>query len=55
MFERYTEDARKAIFYARYEASLLGSSEITTAHLLLGLFRADPALMSALVLRIRRR
>ena len=45
MFERYTEDARRAIFFARYEASRFGSREITTEHLLLGLCRADHRLM----------
>ena len=37
MFERYTERARRVIFFARYEASQLGSSSIETEHLLLGL------------------
>ncbi len=41
MFERYTERARRVIFFARYEASRLGCSEITPEHLLLGLFRED--------------
>ena len=44
MFERYTEKARRMIFFARYEASQLGSPSIETEHLLLGLFRADVAL-----------
>ena len=39
MFERYTEKARRVIFFARYEASQYGSSEIDTEHLLLGLLR----------------
>lgn len=39
MFERYTENARRTIFFARYEASQYGSLEITTEHLLLGLAR----------------
>ena len=39
MFERYTEKARRAIFFARYEASQLGSPVITTEHLLLGVLR----------------
>lgn len=39
MFERYTEKARRAIFFARYESSQLGSPVITTEHLLLGLLR----------------
>lgn len=41
MFERYTEKARRTIFFARYEASQLGSSCIETEHLLLGLLRED--------------
>jgi ATP-dependent Clp protease ATP-binding subunit ClpA len=40
MFERYTEQARRALFFSRYEASLLGSMSIEPAHLLLGLLRA---------------
>jgi len=44
MFERYTEKARRAIFFARYEASQYGSQIIGTEHLLLGIFREDHAL-----------
>ena len=44
MFERYTEIARRVIFFARYEASQLGSPYIETEHLLLGLLREDKAL-----------
>jgi hypothetical protein len=44
MFERYTEKARRTIFFARYEASQFGASYIETEHLLLGLFREDKAL-----------
>jgi hypothetical protein len=44
MFERYTEKARRVIFFARYEASQYGSREIDTEHLLLGLIREDKAL-----------
>ncbi len=39
MFERYTERARRVLFFARYEASQLGSLTIETEHLLLGLIR----------------
>jgi lipoprotein-releasing system ATP-binding protein len=45
MFERYTEKARRVIFFARYEASAFGSSEITTEHLLLGMLREDGGLI----------
>ncbi len=44
MFERYTEKARRTIFFARYEASLFGSPYIETEHLLLGLLREDKAI-----------
>jgi ATP-dependent Clp protease ATP-binding subunit ClpC len=44
MFEKYTEKARRTIFFARYEASQYGSPYIETEHLLLGLLREDKAL-----------
>lgn len=44
MFERYSEAARKAIFYARREAGHYGSRSIETYMLLLGVLRADPVL-----------
>jgi ATP-dependent Clp protease ATP-binding subunit ClpC len=44
MFERYTEKARRVIFFGRYEASQFGSPFIETEHLLLGLLREDKAL-----------
>jgi ATP-dependent Clp protease ATP-binding subunit ClpC len=44
MFERYTEKARRVIFFARYEASQFGQPYIETEHLLLGLLREDKAL-----------
>jgi len=44
MFEKYTEKARRVVFFARYEASQYGSPFIETEHLLLGLLREDKAL-----------
>jgi len=44
MFERYTEKARRIVFFARYEASEFGSPTIETEHLLLGILREDKAL-----------
>jgi uncharacterized protein (TIGR02246 family) len=44
MFERYTEKARRTIFFARYEASQYGSSVIDSEHILLGLLREDRAI-----------
>ena len=49
MFERYTEKARRVIFFARYEASMFGSPYIETEHVLLGLLREDPALTSVVL------
>ena len=46
MFEKYTEGARRVIFYARYEVSEKGASAIEPEHLLLGLVREDKALLS---------
>jgi len=48
MFERYTEQARRAIFYARYEASRLPSDYIDPLHLLLGLLHEDSLLLRML-------
>jgi len=41
MFERYTERARRVIFFARYEAAQHGSTTIESEHFLLGLIRED--------------
>jgi len=39
MFERYTESARRVLFFARYEASEMGGRAILADHLLLALTR----------------
>jgi 1-pyrroline-5-carboxylate dehydrogenase len=44
MFERYTEKARRVIFFGRYEASTVGSKYIESEHLLMGLLREDKAM-----------
>jgi hypothetical protein len=44
MFERFTEKARRVIFFARYEASHYGSPQIESEHLLLGLLREEKSL-----------
>ena len=51
MFERYTERARRVLFFARYEASQLGSISIETEHLLLGLIREGKGLTSRIFSR----
>ena len=45
MFERYTERARRVIFFARYEATQFGSRTIESEHFLLGLLREDNDLL----------
>src|SRR5580700_9048817 len=48
MFERYTVQARRTIFFARYEASRLGSCYIEPEHLLLGMLRQQNAFRDTL-------
>ena len=48
MFERLTERARRALFFARDETSQLGSTRIDTEHLLLGLIREGKGLTDRL-------
>lgn len=49
MFQRYSEKARRVIFFARYEASQYGSAHIESEHLLLGLAREDKPLIRAVL------
>jgi len=39
VFEKFTEKARRVMFFARYEASQFGADSIQSGHLLLGLLR----------------
>lgn len=48
MFERFSERARRVLFFARDEASQLGSMSIDTEHLLLGLIRESKGLTARL-------
>jgi ATP-dependent Clp protease ATP-binding subunit ClpC len=48
LFERYTERARRVVFFARYETSQLGRAAIETEHLLLGLLREGKGVTSRL-------
>jgi ATP-dependent Clp protease ATP-binding subunit ClpA len=51
MFERYTERARRVLFFARYEASELGSRLIEPEHLLLGVIREGKGASSQMLAR----
>jgi ATP-dependent Clp protease ATP-binding subunit ClpC len=48
MVDQYTEKARRAIFFARYEACVFLSPYIETEHLLLGLLRENKAIAQGL-------
>src|ERR1035438_6845339 len=49
MFERFTEKARRAVFFARYEASQHGTPYIEAPSFLLGIVREDKELMARLL------
>jgi ATP-dependent Clp protease ATP-binding subunit ClpC len=49
MFERYTESARRALFFARYETSEFGAQAIGTEHLLLGIARNAAGLVGRIL------
>jgi ATP-dependent Clp protease ATP-binding subunit ClpC len=53
MFERDTERARRALFWARYEVSTVGGMALEPEHLLLGLLREGKGLTSQLFIRAR--
>src|SRR5690348_319120 len=46
MFDKFTEEVRRAVFFARYEASQFGNREITPEHLLLGIMRESARLVA---------
>jgi ATP-dependent Clp protease ATP-binding subunit ClpC len=48
MFDRYTEHARRALFYTRYEASQVGGESLESEHLLLGLIKRPEGLIHAI-------
>lgn len=49
MFERFNESARRALFFARYEASQKGSLTIGSEQLLLGLIREPKGVVASLL------
>ena len=51
MFERYTESARRALFFARFETSQLRERSITPEHLLLGILREGKGISSQILRR----
>jgi ATP-dependent Clp protease ATP-binding subunit ClpC len=60
MFEQYSQEARRAVFFARKEAGTMGAPSIAGEHLLLGLLHEDLGIENALpgpdaAMRIRER
>ncbi|MCP4656094.1 MAG: hypothetical protein GY856_11830, partial [bacterium] len=53
MFEKYSEKARRALFFARYEASKLGSRVIESEHVLLGILREGEETVIELLARFK--
>ena len=49
MFERYTEEARRALFYARFETTQRGGTSIESEHLLVGLTRETRGPVNAIL------
>ena len=47
MFERFSESARRAIFFTRQEAGDMGASFIESEHLLLGILRENKGLLAS--------
>ena len=52
MWQRFTERARKVIFYAQEEAQRLGESQVSTEHLLLGLVRESDSVAARILDRL---
>jgi ATP-dependent Clp protease ATP-binding subunit ClpC len=52
MLDHYTEEARRVIFFARYEASRLGSPVLEAEYLWLGLLRQSKKAVKRLAPRI---
>ncbi len=48
MFERYTEAARRTLFFARFESSQFGSLSIAPEHLLVGVLREPTPIVDSL-------
>jgi len=53
MWVRFTERARRMVFFAQEEADSLGENHVATEHLLLGLLREDDHLAARVLKRMR--
>jgi ornithine carbamoyltransferase len=52
MWQRFTERARRVVFFAQEEAGRLGENQVSTEHLLLGLVREDDSVAAQVLKRM---
>ena len=52
MWQRFTERARRVIFYAQEEAGQLGENYVSTEHILLGLVREDDTIAAKVLIKM---
>src|SRR5437868_4053656 len=52
MWQRFTERARRVVFFAQEEAGRLGENYVSTEHLLLGLIRENDSVAARILLRL---
>lgn len=52
MWQRFTERARRTVFYAQEEAARLGESYVSTEHLLLGIVRENDSVAARILERL---
>jgi len=52
MWQRFTERARKVVFYAQEEAGRLGDNYVSTEHMLLGIIRENDSVAARILDRL---
>ncbi len=52
MWQRFTERARRVVFFAQEEAGRLGENYVATEHLLLGMIRENDSLAARILIRM---
>src|SRR5882672_11241535 len=52
MWQRFTERARRVVFFAQEEAARLGENYVGTEHLLLGLVREEDSVAGRILTRL---
>src|SRR5947209_3394448 len=52
MWQRFTERARRVVFFSQEEAGRLGENYVSTEHLLLGLVREDDTVAARILIRM---